>query len=122
MLAFFRALAALGAGATRRAVIAVEIYRGAEPFSKASNCALGRTTMTTCYDVLGVPRNASDEMITTAFCRFVNLRPALSTGDLTAEQQFRQVAAAYEILKDPQQRSEERRVGKEGRARKERCQ
>src|SRR5437879_12383781 len=61
--------------------------------------------MTTCYDVLGVPRNASDEMITTAFCRFVNLRPALSTGDLTAEQQFRQVAAAYEILKDPQQRA-----------------
>jgi len=62
--------------------------------------------MQTSYDVLGVPRNANDEAIRAAFLRAAKAyHPDLNAGDPTRERQFKQVSAAYELLKTPQQRA-----------------
>jgi len=61
--------------------------------------------MQTSYDVLGVPRNASDETIRAAFRKAAKAyHPDLNAGDPTSEQQFKQVSAAYELLRNPRQR------------------
>jgi curved DNA-binding protein CbpA len=62
--------------------------------------------MQTSYDVLGVPRNASDETIRAAFRQAAKAyHPDLNAGDPTREQQFKQVSAAYELLRNPRQRA-----------------
>jgi DnaJ domain len=62
--------------------------------------------MKTPYEILGVPRNASDEAIRMAFRRAAKaIHPDINAGDPEAEQQLRQIIAAYEILKTPQQRA-----------------
>jgi curved DNA-binding protein CbpA len=62
--------------------------------------------MQTSYDVLGVPRNASDEAIRAAFRKAAKAcHPDLNAGDPTREQELRQVLAAYELLRNPQQRA-----------------
>ena len=62
--------------------------------------------MKTAYDVLGVPRNASNEKIGTAFRKAAKAcHPDLNAGDPTAELQIRQVIIAYEILKTPHKRA-----------------
>src|SRR5262245_10692746 len=62
--------------------------------------------MQTSYDVLGVARNASDEAIRAAFRKAAKAsHPDLNLGDPTAEQQLRQVIAAYEVLRNPHQRA-----------------
>ena len=61
--------------------------------------------MKTPYDVLGVPRHADDKAIRTAFRRAAKAHhPDLNAGDKVAEQSFRQIVTAYDVLKDPQQR------------------
>src|SRR5262245_8593284 len=61
--------------------------------------------MKTAYDVLGVPRHADDEAIRAAYRRAAKVHhPDLNAGDKIAEQSFRQIAAAYQVLKDPEQR------------------
>jgi len=58
------------------------------------------------YDILGVPQNANDAAIKTAFHRTAKAcHPDLNAGDPTAEQRLRQAVAAYEVLKNPQQRA-----------------
>ena len=62
--------------------------------------------MQTSYDVLGVPRNASDETIRAAFRKAAKAyHPDLNAGDPTREQQFKQASAAYELLRNAQQRA-----------------
>src|SRR5262245_59559451 len=62
--------------------------------------------MRTSYDILGVPRTASEESIKAAFHRAAKAyHPDLNAGDPTAEQKLRQVLAAYHILKCPEQRA-----------------
>src|SRR5262245_5423668 len=62
--------------------------------------------MRTSYDILGVPRTASEESIKAAFHRAAKAyHPDLNAGDPTAEQKLRQVLAAYQILKCPEQRA-----------------
>src|SRR5262245_63037485 len=62
--------------------------------------------MQTSYDVLGVPRNASNEAIRAAFRRAAKAyHPDLNAGDPTGEQQLKQVLAAYEVLRNRQQRA-----------------
>ena len=62
--------------------------------------------MQTSYDVLGVPRNADDETIRAAFRKAAKAyHPDLNAGDPTREQQFKQVSAAYDLLKNPRQRA-----------------
>jgi curved DNA-binding protein CbpA len=58
------------------------------------------------YDILGVPQNASDATIKTAFHRTAKAcHPDLHAADPTAEHRLRQAVAAYEVLKNPQQRA-----------------
>jgi curved DNA-binding protein CbpA len=58
------------------------------------------------YDILGVPQNANDAAIKTAFYRTAKAcHPDLNADDPTAEQRLRQAVAAYEVLKNPQQRA-----------------
>src|SRR2546423_2991256 len=58
------------------------------------------------YDILGVPQNANDTAIKTAFHRAAKAcHPDLNAEDPTAEQRLRQAVAAYEVLKTPQQRA-----------------
>jgi hypothetical protein len=58
------------------------------------------------YDILGVPQNANDATIKTAFHRTAKAcHPDLNADDPTAEQRLRQAVAAYEVLKSPEQRA-----------------
>jgi curved DNA-binding protein CbpA len=58
------------------------------------------------YDILGVPQNASDEIIKAAFYRTAKAcHPDLHAADPTADQRLRQAVAAYEVLKSPEQRA-----------------
>lgn len=70
-----------------------------------SRGALGRTARSTHYDVLGVASNADEETIRTAFRKAAKSHhPDLNLGDPTAGLQFQQVVAAYELLKNSEQR------------------
>ena len=58
------------------------------------------------YEVLGVDRTASQEDIKKAFRRLAReTHPDANPGDPGAEQRFRQIAEAYEVLSDPQKRA-----------------
>jgi molecular chaperone DnaJ len=57
------------------------------------------------YDVLGVTRDASDEDIRKAYRRLAReLHPDVN-GDPAAEERFKEIAGAYEILSDPERRA-----------------
>jgi molecular chaperone DnaJ len=57
------------------------------------------------YDVLGIPRDASDEDIRKAYRRLAReLHPDVSA-DPQTEERFKEVAGAYEILSDPEKRA-----------------
>src|SRR5438105_4208933 len=61
--------------------------------------------MDTLYDVLGVSSRANETAIRTAFRKAAKSHhPDVNAGNPTAELQFRQIVAAYELLKDPLQR------------------
>jgi curved DNA-binding protein CbpA len=63
------------------------------------------TSMDTLYDVLGVSSRANETAIRTAFRKAAKtFHPDLNSDNPTAELQFRQIVAAYELLKDPLQR------------------
>src|SRR5689334_964451 len=62
--------------------------------------------VTSPYDILGVPQNANDATIKTAFHRTAKAcHPDLHAADPTAEERLRQAVAAYEVLKNPEQRA-----------------
>src|SRR5215510_4492241 len=66
---------------------------------------LERTIMN-AYDVLGVSRNASKETIRAAFRKAAKAcHPDLRAGDPAAEQQLRQVVAAYKLLGNTRKRA-----------------
>jgi curved DNA-binding protein CbpA len=60
----------------------------------------------TFYDVLGVPRTASDKVIRAAFRKAAKaLHPDVNGEDTQAEKHLRHVIAAYQLLRSPQQRA-----------------
>jgi DnaJ-class molecular chaperone len=58
------------------------------------------------YELLGVSRDASQKDIQKAYRRLAKkLHPDLNPGNAEAERQFKDVAAAYELLSDPDKRA-----------------
>ena len=57
------------------------------------------------YDVLGVPRSASADDIKQAYRKLAKkLHPDLNPGNKKAEQSFKEVSAAYDLLSDPEKK------------------
>lgn len=73
------------------------------------------TTTRDFYDVLGVARDAGPDDIKKAYRRLaMQYHPDRNNGDPTAADRFKEVAEAYEVLRDPQKRSQYDRFGRAG--------
>src|ERR1041384_4828819 len=58
------------------------------------------------YAVLGVQRGASDDEIKKAYRKLaVKFHPDKNPGDKTAEEKFKELGEAYEVLSEPQKRA-----------------
>src|SRR5215470_8465641 len=66
---------------------------------------MATTTKTDYYELLGVPRKASAKDIRTAFRKLARkYRPDLNPGDKSAEEKFKQLQEAYDVLSDAKKR------------------
>src|SRR5438067_1480413 len=67
------------------------------------------------YEVLGVQKDSSPDDIKKAFRKLAKeLHPDMNPGDKTAEEKFKEVAEAYEVLSDQEKRSRYDQLGHEG--------
>jgi molecular chaperone DnaJ len=68
---------------------------------------MGTTTKRDYYEVLGVSRSASEADIKKAFRKLARKHhPDVNPGDKTAEQKFKEINEAYEILSDAKKRQQ----------------
>jgi len=66
------------------------------------------------YEVLGVPRTASDEEIKKAFRQLARkYHPDLNPGNKAAEEQFKEINEAFQVLSDPQKKARYDQFGHE---------
>ena len=64
------------------------------------------------YDVLGVPRDCSEADVKKAYRKLaMECHPDRNNGDKAAEERFKLVTEAYEVLRDPQKRAAYDRYG-----------
>ena len=64
------------------------------------------------YEVLGVGRTAGDEEVKKAYRRLaVQFHPDRNPGDKQAEEKFKEINEAYQVLSDPERRSQYDRFG-----------
>jgi molecular chaperone DnaJ len=68
------------------------------------------------YDILGVDRNSTQEDIRRAYRRLAREHHPDVSGSPDAEQRFKEIAGAYEILSDPEQRRRYDAYGQAGGA------
>ena len=67
------------------------------------------------YEVLGIDRGADDAEVKKAFRRRAReLHPDVNAHDPEAEEKFKEVAEAYEVLSDSERRAVYDRFGHEG--------
>jgi molecular chaperone DnaJ len=66
---------------------------------------MATTTKTDYYELLGVPRKASAKDIRSAFRKLARkYHPDLNPGDKSAEEKFKQIQEAYDVLSDSKKR------------------
>lgn len=67
------------------------------------------------YQVLGIPRDAGEADIKKAYRRLaMECHPDRNNGDKAAEERFKQVTEAYDVLRDPEKRATYDRYGAAG--------
>ena len=58
------------------------------------------------YDILGLSKSASDSDIKSAYRKLaMKYHPDRNPGDKKAEENFKEISEAYEVLKDPQKKA-----------------
>ena len=75
---------------------------------------VGMARVRDLYEVLGVPRDASDDDIKKAYRRARPRTPPRRERRPAAEERFKEVAGAYEILSDPEKRQQYDTFGQTG--------
>ena len=64
------------------------------------------------YEILGVPKTASDDEIKKAYRKLARkYHPDLNPGDKPAEDQFKEISQAYQVLSNPDLRAKYDRYG-----------
>lgn len=64
------------------------------------------------YEILGVPKNADADTLKKAYRKMaVKFHPDKNPGDAAAEEKFKEVSEAYDVLKDPERKAAYDRYG-----------
>src|SRR5579883_3474249 len=70
------------------------------------------------YETLGVSRDATDDKIKQAYRKLARkYHPDVNLGDKSAEEQFKAINEAYEVLSDPEKRKKYDSLGPDWKAR-----